>query len=124
MRGYGPIWAREILENSWNRALGEPLCHQTRVNGIRRGVLNVTVAHSSVLEELMAFRKTTLLQSLQASGLGMAISDIQFQIGSIACDTNKSEEASLASSAEMNPASYCSPIEDMQTKRPWSERGT
>jgi hypothetical protein len=44
-------------------------------------VLTVTVAHSSLLEELAAFRKAALLSTLRSAGLGTAINDIQFQIG-------------------------------------------
>ena len=42
------------LKDAWNAAVGEPQCHQTRVGEVRRGVLNVTVAHSTLLEELAA----------------------------------------------------------------------
>ena len=58
VRGYGRLRARQELENAWNKAVGEPCCHQTRLGEVRRGVLNVTVAHSTLLEELSAFRKS------------------------------------------------------------------
>ena len=80
VRGYGRLLARKILENAWNTAIGEPHCRQTQVGEIRRGVLNVTVAHPSLLEELAAFRKATILAVLQASDLGTAIHDIQFLV--------------------------------------------
>ena len=95
VRGYGRLFAREILENIWNTAIGEPYCRQTQVGKIRRGVLSVTVAHSSLLEELVAFRKAALLAVLQASVLGTAIHDIQFQVGSVVFDIRKVSESSL-----------------------------
>jgi Dna[CI] antecedent, DciA len=86
VRGYGRLFAREILENAWNTAIGEPYCRQTQVGEICRGVLSVTVAHSSLLEELVAFRKAALLAVLQSSDLGTAVHDIQFQVGSVVFD--------------------------------------
>ena len=80
-RGYGRSWARQELENAWNTAIGEPYCHQTRVDDVRHGVLNVTVAHSALLEELVAFRKAALLASLKWSAPGTAIHDIKFRFG-------------------------------------------
>ena len=61
VRGYGRLRARQELEDAWNTAVGEPYCRQTRLGEVRRGVLNVTVAHSTLLEELSAFRKPALL---------------------------------------------------------------
>jgi Dna[CI] antecedent, DciA len=86
LRGYGRPFAREILENAWNTAIGEPHCRQTQVGEIHRGVLRVTVAHPSLLEELVAFRKAPILAALQSSDLGTAIHDIQFQVGPVAFD--------------------------------------
>jgi Dna[CI] antecedent, DciA len=98
IRGYGHLWIRQILENAWNTAIGEPDCHQTQVGEMRRGVLNVTVAHPSLLEELVAFRKGTLLASLRSSAPG--ICDIQFRVGSMGIDTRKSMESSVSQSAQ------------------------
>jgi Dna[CI] antecedent, DciA len=96
VRGYGRSWIQQILENAWNAAIGEPDCHQTRISEMRRGVLNVTVAHPSLLEELVAFRKNSLLASLRSSALG--ICDIQFRVGSIGTDTRETIETSLSRS--------------------------
>ena len=52
VRGYGRLRARQELEDAWNTAVGEPCCRQTQLGEVRRGVLNVTVAHSTLLEEL------------------------------------------------------------------------
>lgn len=107
IRGYGQLLAREMLENAWNTAIGEPYYRQTQVGKIRRGVLNVTVAHSSLLEELVAFRKATLLASLQSSDLGTAVHDIQFQVGSIVFDSNEVAESSLAITEVVMPVDFC-----------------
>ena len=51
--------------------MGEPGCRQTRLGDVRRGVLNVTVAHPTLLEELAAFRKPTLLAALRRDAPGL-----------------------------------------------------
>ena len=53
-RGYGRFLAQQELEDAWNTAVGEPLCRQTQLGEVRRGVLNVTVSHPALLEELAA----------------------------------------------------------------------
>src|SRR5262245_40846672 len=80
VRGYGRVWARHELEQAWNAAVGEPLCRQTQVGEVRRGVLNVTVAHPAVLEELVAFRKPTLLAALRSGAPGTVIRDLRFRV--------------------------------------------
>jgi hypothetical protein len=86
VRGYSRAHAGRILENAWNIAVGEPYCYLTQIGEVRHGVLNVTVAHSTLLEELMAFRKTRLVAFLRSGGLGTAIHDIRFRVDSIAFD--------------------------------------
>jgi hypothetical protein len=43
----------------------------------------VTVAHSTLLEELAAFRKPTLLAALRRDAPGTLIHDIRFRVGPI-----------------------------------------
>jgi len=82
-RGYGRLRALSELEEVWNSVVGEPHCHQTQMGEVRRGILNVTVAHPALLEELAAFRKPALLQALRASVSGKTIYDIKFRVGVI-----------------------------------------
>jgi predicted nucleic acid-binding Zn ribbon protein len=82
-RGYGRLQASSQLELAWNAAVGEPGCHQTRVGGVRRGVLNVTVAHPALLEELSTFQKPALLSALRREAPGTPILDIRFRVGPI-----------------------------------------
>jgi hypothetical protein len=96
VRGYGRLWARQELENAWNTAVGEPHCRQTRIDNVRHGVLNVTVAHSALLEELVAFRKAALLASLNCGAPGTAIHDIRFRFGSIAVEIEPVAESALS----------------------------
>src|SRR5690242_5293252 len=85
-RGYGRILARQELEDAWNAAVGEPLCRQTQLGEVRRGVLNVTVSHPALLEELAAFRKPELLAALRQTAPGMGIHDIRFRVGPVTQD--------------------------------------
>jgi hypothetical protein len=96
VRGYGQLRALSELEEAWNTAVGEPHCHQTRLGEIRRGVVNVTVAHPTLLEELSAFRKPELLAALRACAPGATIHDIRFRVGPV---DNRPESAQSASSS-------------------------
>jgi predicted nucleic acid-binding Zn ribbon protein len=82
-RGFGRLRALKELEDAWNAAVGEPGCRQTRVGEVRRGVLNVTVAHPTLLEELAAFQKPRLLAALRRDAPGTLIHDIRFRVGPI-----------------------------------------
>ncbi len=83
VRGYGRLRALSELEQAWNTAVGEPHCHETQLGEVRRGVLNVTVAHPTLLEELAAFRKPELLQALRTGAPATTIHDIRFRVGPI-----------------------------------------
>lgn len=85
-RGYGRFLAQRELEEAWDAAVGEPLCRQTRLGEVRRGVLNVTVSHPALLEELAAFRKPELLAALRSGAPATTIHDIRFRVGAIGPD--------------------------------------
>jgi len=82
-RGLARVQALGELEAAWADAVGEPGRSQTRVESLRRGVLSVTVAHPTLLEELASFQKPNLLVSLRRALGGTPIHDIRFRIGSI-----------------------------------------
>jgi predicted nucleic acid-binding Zn ribbon protein len=103
VRGYGRLRARQELEDAWNAAVGEPCCRQTRLGEVRRGVLNVTVAHSTLLEELAAFRKPALLAALRSGAPATTIHDIRFRVGTVVLEvepTRVMASSPLATSAE------------------------
>jgi predicted nucleic acid-binding Zn ribbon protein len=99
VRGYGRLWARQELEDAWNEAVGEPYRHQTQVGEVRRGVLTVTVAHSSLLEELVSFRKALLLEALRSGAPATAIHDIRFRVGAIASEVESPGKIASSSGA-------------------------
>lgn len=82
-RGYGRLQAVGELESAWVGAVGELGARQTQVGGVRRGVLNVTVAHPALLEELSSFQKPQLLAALRRDLPGTPILDIRFRVGPV-----------------------------------------
>jgi predicted nucleic acid-binding Zn ribbon protein len=101
VRGYGRLRARQELEDAWNTAVGEPYCRQTRLGEVRRGVLNVTVAHSTLLEELSAFRKPALLSALRSGAPATTIHDIRFRVGTVVLEIKPS--GAMASGSAVAP---------------------
>jgi Dna[CI] antecedent DciA-like protein len=110
VRGYSRLWARQELENAWNTAVGEPYCRQTRVGEVRHAVLIVTVAHSALLDELVAFRKAALLASLKWGAPGTAIHDIRFRFGSVAIEIEPASKSALPLLTAAVPVHFDPPV--------------
>jgi hypothetical protein len=113
VRGYSRLQARQQLEDAWNKAVGEPMCCQTQLGEVRRGVLNVTVAHSTLLEELVAFRKPALLTALRCNAPATLIHDIRFQVGVVVAPSEHPAMKTLlapTSLGELKPTRLCHPV--------------
>jgi predicted nucleic acid-binding Zn ribbon protein len=82
-RGFGRQKGRRELEAAWVAAAGESLSGRSRVTGLRRGVLRITVAHSALLEELAGYRKSDLLRAVQKAAPNLGVKDLRFQVGSL-----------------------------------------
>lgn len=82
-RGLARRRAASELEAAWEAAVGPAAACQTRLGGVRHGVLTVTVAHPTLLEELSAFRKPALLASLRKGAPGTAVQDLRFRVGPV-----------------------------------------
>ena len=82
-RGFGRLQGQAELEAAWAGAIGEPARLQTRVGALRRGVLNITVAHPALHAELAGFRKPALLAALRQALPGLALHDLRFRVGPI-----------------------------------------
>ena len=80
-RGYGQIKSAEKLTAAWNEVAGR-MARRSRPGNLRRGVLEITVASSAVMQELV-FQKKTLLKKLAAHS-GLNIKDLRFRVGSVA----------------------------------------
>jgi predicted nucleic acid-binding Zn ribbon protein len=82
-RGWGRRQERLHLEQAWAQAVGPEGAGQTRVNGLRRGVLEVTVGNGVLLQELAHYQKRRLLEGLRSRLPGTTISDLRFRAGVI-----------------------------------------
>jgi predicted nucleic acid-binding Zn ribbon protein len=80
-RGLGRRGERLHLEKAWNDAAGPQWAAQTRVNGLRRGVLEVVVGNAVLLQELAQFHKRKLLERLRQALPGTPVTDLRFRAG-------------------------------------------
>jgi predicted nucleic acid-binding Zn ribbon protein len=81
-RGWGRRQDRLRLEEAWAAAAGEA-APQTRVAGLRRGVLEVVVGNAVLLQELAHFQKRRLLEQLRRRLPGTTLTDLRFRAGVI-----------------------------------------
>lgn len=77
--GYGQTKSNERLAESFRIAAGEPLASYARPGNINRGVLQVHVANSTVLQEFH-FSKRQILKKLQAEIPEANIKDLRAKI--------------------------------------------
>jgi hypothetical protein len=82
-RGWGRRQERLRFERAWAESIGEPGARQTRVGGLRRGVLEIIVGNAVLMQELAHFRKRKLLQELQSRLTGITLKDLRFRAGVI-----------------------------------------
>jgi predicted nucleic acid-binding Zn ribbon protein len=81
-RGYAQIRAAGERDEAWQRVAGEELARMTQVSTLRRGVLEVLVANSLLMQEL-TFRKESLLAGLQAALPDAGVKQLKFKVGRI-----------------------------------------
>jgi predicted nucleic acid-binding Zn ribbon protein len=81
-RGYGRVLARAESREVWNRAVGETFAGHTCPGNVRRGVLEIFVRNSAVLQEL-TFRKRDLVRQLARLAPDQKIRDLKFRIGTV-----------------------------------------
>ncbi len=81
-RGYARIQATNDWDTAWREVAGDKLAKHSRTGNIRRGVLNVFVRNSAVVQEL-TFRKSQLIKQLAKLNPGQKIRDLRFQVGPI-----------------------------------------
>ena len=81
-RGYGQLTAAEELETAWNELVGPALAGQTQIGKVQRGVLQVAVGSSAVLQEL-TFQKTRLVTELARRFPQAKIRDIRVRVTGI-----------------------------------------
>ncbi len=81
-RGYAQVRAANQWNDAWRAAAGEALVATTEVGLLRRGVLEVTVANSLIMQEL-GFEKEQILAALQRERPDAGLKQLRFRIGKI-----------------------------------------
>jgi predicted nucleic acid-binding Zn ribbon protein len=81
-RGWGRRQGRLHLERAWEEVIGPEQAPYTRVAGLRRGVLEVEVANSVLLQELAHFHKRRLLEQLRGRLTSTTLTDLRFRAAS------------------------------------------
>src|SRR5262245_20416735 len=80
-RGWGRHQERTRLERVWAEVAGAEIASQTRVGAMRRGVVEIEVTNSALLQELAGFHKRRLLEALKSKLSGAAPKDLRFRAG-------------------------------------------
>jgi hypothetical protein len=87
-RGWGRKQERLRLEQAWAECVAA--CglapERTRVNGVRRGVLEVLVDNAVMLQEMTHFYKRKLLEMIRGRITGTTINDLRFRAGIVGKD--------------------------------------
>jgi predicted nucleic acid-binding Zn ribbon protein len=81
-RGYAYLQTSSEREEAWRGVVGERMAAYSRLGNVRRGVLEVTVRNSAVLQEL-TFQKKQLLQRITAALPEQQIRDLRFRVGAV-----------------------------------------
>ena len=81
-KGFAQVRGAEAVENAWRQAVGEPAARYTCPGRIRRGVLDVAVANSTIIQELL-FQKSELLLSLKRLLPDTRIQDLRFHVATV-----------------------------------------
>ena len=81
-RGYARTQSAAHCDRAWRDAAGPLFADQTRAGHIRRGVMEVVVSNSTLLQEL-TFQKVAIVARLAAALPEENIADLRFRIGCI-----------------------------------------
>ncbi len=80
LRGLACVRSNEELELLWVRVAGEKIARQTKVLGVKRGVLHISVTNAPLRAELTTFHKCFLLEALQKHERSQRICDLKFRL--------------------------------------------
>lgn len=81
-KGYARVLSTSAFSAAWQEAAGQRLAAHSRAGDVKRGVLEITVRNSAVLQEL-TFAKRGLLQRLVALLADQKIKDVRFKVGTL-----------------------------------------
>jgi Dna[CI] antecedent, DciA len=80
-RGWGRKSERIKLEEAWGKTIGPEFGPDTRVNSLRRGILEVEVRNPILMQELSQFHRKRLIAAVAANLPGQSVKDIRFRAG-------------------------------------------
>ncbi len=82
-KGYGQTQTRADMDEAWEIAVGPRFIKTTQAGRIKRGVLEIVVANSAVIQQL-SFQKRQLLSAMQQQMPNSKIKDLSFSLGNVA----------------------------------------
>jgi predicted nucleic acid-binding Zn ribbon protein len=80
LKGLARVHGIEQLQQAWRTVAGDEIGRKSRVLELTRGVLNVGVNNSGLLNELAGFHKQSLLEQLQRQFAHLKIREIKFRL--------------------------------------------
>jgi predicted nucleic acid-binding Zn ribbon protein len=81
-KGLARVQGNAQLVGIWKSVAGEKVSSRTKVLGLKRGVLEVGVDNSALMNELASFQKAGFLRKFQKEHSEHKISDIRFKLRS------------------------------------------
>lgn len=81
-QGYGQMRTANRCLEAWAGSVGEMMAGHTRPGNVRRGVLEVFVRNSALLQEL-TFQKKKILGELTRRAPELKIRDVRFRVGNV-----------------------------------------
>ena len=81
-RGFARVQGGAALAGAWRSAAGELVARYTRPGEVKRGKLEITVANSTLVQELQ-FQKPALLAELARLLPDEKIRDLRFRVGPV-----------------------------------------
>jgi len=81
-RGYARVQSAEQYDVAWREAAGPMASKYSRPGQLRRGVLEVVVANSTLMQEL-GFQKAMLLKALEKLLPDGGIKNLRFRVGNL-----------------------------------------
>ncbi len=81
-RGYARVQSEGTCGAAWTQAAGDAIAAHSRAGQVRRGVLEVQVRNSTLVQEL-TFEKTRLIAKLAELAPDEKIRDLKFRVGII-----------------------------------------
>ena len=81
-RGYARVQSAAAYDVAWREAAGPLAAKHSRPGQLRRGVLEVVVANSTLMQEL-GFQKAMLLKALEKLLPDGGIKNLRFRVGNL-----------------------------------------